>query len=58
MDCMVFCVNAMNLAKVFSKDPSGGGGGGDSYDHSSGGESLGAYEQGEEWGAYEISCEG
>ena len=54
----MFCVNAMNLAKVFSKDPSGGGGGGDSYDHSSGGESLGAYEQGEEWGAYEISCEG
>ena len=57
MDFMVLCVNVMNLAKVSSKDPSGGGGGG-SYDHSGDGESLGAYEQGEELGAYELSCDG
>ena len=59
MDCMVFYVNAMNLAKVSSKDPStSGGGGGSSYDHWGGEESLGAYEQGEECSAYEMSCEG
>ena len=50
-------MNMMNLAKVSSKDPSGGGSGG-LYDHSGGGESLGAYEQGEECSAYEMSCEG
>ena len=58
MDCMVFCVNMMNLVKVSSKDPSRGGGGRGSYDHSGDGKLLGAYEQGEERSAYEISCEG